>query len=261
MMQLQLQDRTINAELLNTADLLCLPKAKEPRLVGDWAEVDGREYDLSEPIYLDAKETSLRLILPSVSDGDIKALVSSEFVRLEVVGGHTVSLRPVGIDRADKWLTQARWAGPAVFVELSASSDSLLNLFGDGVPKNITLSDTELAGRGVRIAPDWRVLRLPPSPKVALDRSSKTSDGKEVYNAVGRKERAVQMVVWIDAQNTIETYLQFAPQLRSNVAGHWAISGADYYLRYQSMSIIDYLPSTTRPLLSLRLELQQYRYD
>ena len=261
MMQLQLQDRTINAELLNTADLLCLPRAKEPMLVGDWAEVDGREYDLSEPIYLDAKETSLRLILPSVSDGDIKALASSEFVRLEVVGGHTLSLRPVSIDRAYKWLTQARWAGSAVFVELSVSSDSLLNLFGDGVPKNITLSDAELAGRGVRIAPDWRVLRLPPSPKVALARSSKTSEGKEVYNAVGRKERAVQMTVWIDAQNTIETYLQFASQLRSNVAGHWAISGADYYLRYQSMSIIDYLPSTTRPLLSLRLELQQYRYD
>lgn len=261
MMQLQLQDRTINAELLNTADLLCLPRAKEPMLVGDWAEVDGRDYDLSEPIYLDAKETSLRLILPSVSDGDIKALVSSEFARLEVVGGNTVSLRPVSIDRADKWLTQARWASSAVFVELFASSDSLLNLFGDGVAKNITLSDAELAGRGIRIAPDWRVLRLPPSPKVALARSSKTSDGKEVYNAVGRKERAVQMTVWIDAQNTIETYLQFASQLRSNVAGHWAISGADYYLRYQSMSIIDYLPSTTRPLLSLRLELQQYRYD
>lgn len=261
MIQLQLQDRTINAELLNTSDLLCLPRAKEPMLVGDWAEVDGREYDLSEPLYLDAKETSLRLILPSVSDGDIKALASSEFVRLEVVGGRTLSLRPVSIDRADKWLTQARWAGSAVFVELSASSDSLQNLFGDGVPKNITLSDTELAGRGIRIAPDWRVLRLPPSPKVALDRSSKTSDGKEVYNAVGRKERAVQMVVWIDAQNTIETYLQFASQLRSNVAGHWAISGADYYLRYQSMSIIDYLPSTTRPLLSLRMEMLQYRYE
>jgi len=261
MTQLQLPDRTLSVELLNLTDLLCLPRAKEPMLVGDWAEVDGREYDLSEPLYLDAKETSLRLILPSVSDGDIKTLASSEFVSLGVVGGHTVSLRPVSIDRADKWLTQARWAGSAVFVELSISSDSLLNLFGDGVPKKITLSDTELAGRGIRIAPDWRVLRLPPSPKVALDRSSKTSDGKEVYNAVGRKERAVQMTVWIDAQNTIETYLQFASQLRSNVAGHWVISGVDYYLRYQSMSIIDYLPSTTRPLLSLRLELQQYRYD
>lgn len=261
MTQLQLSDRTLSVELLNLTDLLCLPRAKEPILVGDWAEVDGREYDLSEPLYLDAKETSLRLILPSVSDGDIKALVSSGSVRLGGVGGHTVSLRPVSIDRADKWLTQARWAGSAVFVELSISSDSLLNLFGDGAPKNITLSDTELSGRGIRIAPDWRVLRLPPSPKVALDRSSKTSDGKEVYNAVGRKERAVQMTVWIDAINTIETYLQFASQLRSNVAGHWVISGADYYLRYQSMSIIDYLPSTTRPLLSLRLELQQYRYD
>ena len=261
MIPIQLPDRTLNAELLNIADLLCLPKAKEPRLVGDWAEADGKEYALSEPIYLDAKDANIRLIFPSATEEDLKALASSESIRLEVVSGYTVALRPIGIGRVDRWLTQARWAGSAVFVELSISSDSLLNLFGDGVPKNITLSDTELAGRGVRIAPDWRVLRLPPSPKVALDRSSKTSDGKEVYNAVGRKERVVQMVVWIDAQNTIETYLQFASQLRSNVAGHWAISGADYYLRYQSMSIIDYLPSTTRPLLSLRLELKQYRYD
>lgn len=261
MIQLQLPDRTLSVELLNLTDLLCLPKAKEPRLVGDWAEADGKEYDLSEPIYLDAKETSLRFILLSATEGDLRALASSEFIKLEVVSGRTVSIRPISVGRVDKWLTKARWAGSAVFVELSISSDTLLDLFGDGMPKDITFSDAELAGRGIRVAPDWSVLRLPPSPKVALDRSSKTSFGKEVYNAVGRKERAVQMTVWIDAQNAIESYLQFASQLRSNVAGHWVISGSDYYLRYQSMSIIDYLPSTTRPLLSLRLELQQYRYE
>lgn len=261
MTQLQLSDRTLSVELLNVTDLLCLPKAKEPRLVGDWAEADGKEYDLSGPIYLDAKEANIRLILPSATEGDLKALASSESIRLEVVSGYTVELRPIGIGRVDRWLTQARWAGAAVLVELAISSDSLLNLFGDGTPRDVTLSDVDLAGRGIRVAPEWSVLRLPPSPKIALDRSSKTADGKEAYNAVGRKERAVQMTVWIDAQNTIETYLQFASQLRSNVAGHWAISGADYYLRYQSMSIIDYLPSTTEPLLSLRLELQQYRYD
>ena len=261
MMPIQLPDRTLNAELLNITDLLCLPKAKEPRLVGDWAEADGKEYDLSEPIYLDAKEENIRLILPSATDEDLKVLASSESIRLEVVSGHTVALRPIGIGRVDRWLTQARWAGAAVLVELAISSDSLLNLFGDGTPRDVTLSDVDLAGRGIRVAPEWSVLRLPPSPKIALDRSSKTADGKEAYNAIGRKERSVQMTVWIDAKNAIDTYLQFASELRSNVAGHWVISGSDYYLRYQSMNIIDYLPSKMHPLLSLRLEMLQYRYE
>ena len=260
MSTIQLSDRQLSVELLNASDLLCLPKAKEPRLLVDWAEADGKEYDLSAPIYLEAQETPVRLVLLSPSSDDIRALSSSETIRLQAYGS-TVVLRPINVHQIDRWLNLSRWGGAAVGVEVLVSSDDLLPLFGDGSPSTLTLSDTALLGNAIRVVPDWGVLRLPPSPKVALDRSSKTANGREVYTAVGRKERSVSMEVWIGGSNPIDSYLQLARDLRSNVAGHWVLGGANYYLRYQSMQIVTYLPRGDRPLLHLRLDLQQYRYE
>lgn len=260
MTTIQLSDRQLSVELLNASDLLCLPKAKEPRLLGDWAEVDGKEYDLSAPIYLEAQEIPVRLVLLSPSSDDIRALSSSETIRLQAYGS-TIALRPIKVHQIDRWLNLSRWGGVAVGVEVLVSSDDLLPIFGDGAPRDQVLSDVALQSDGVKVVPDWGVLRLPPSPKVALDRSSKTANGREVYTAVGRKERSVSMEVWIGGQDPTASYLQLARDLRSNVAGHWVLGGANYYLRYQSMQIVTYLPRGDRPLLHLRLDLQQYRYE
>lgn len=229
------------ARLADPAPLLCLPKVKTPRLVGDWAEEDGLDYDLSEPLWLERLPLTLTVNSPYRPTPGDRPELSAFGRRLPLDVLYATEHRP-----HDGW------------TELRVALSDLSPLFGTGQVSDETFRPEELQRQGIRFHLDADALRRAPEQKVAFELSSKADHGALSALAPGRKERSLTMLSWIDGPDCIERHLAFCAALRSRVAGHWVIGGKDFFLRYQAMEIEKYLPAQ---LVAARITLQQYRYS
>lgn len=237
---LHLQGRPFPTRLIIPESLLCLPRAKTPRLVGDWAEEDGLEYDLSEPLWLE--ELPLQLLVKTdyrPTPGDRPAL---EFFGRQL---------PLDILHATPHAPHPDWT------ELRARIADLSTLFGAGGVNDDAFSEEELRRFGLRVLPDWDALQSEPEQKVAFERPSKVGHGTHSALAPGRKARTITLQTWAEGADCIQNHLTLCRLLRERVAGQWSFRGRDFFLRYQAMEVSAFLPGQ---LVASRLTLQQYRY-
>lgn len=226
--------------LASATPLLCLPKAKTPRYVGQWAEVDGLEYDLSEPIWLEDAPLTLHIQAP---------------VTLHPAERHTLYVFGREVTLAIRHVTpHLAFEGWDEIQAVIAYPDQL---FGSGDVSAGVFTEDELQGLGIRIAPDWEALRRTPERKVAYEAVSKHADGKRAPLAPGLKERTIILDTWSHGADCVSQHLALCALLRARTAGLWRLGGRDYYLRYQSMELTAYLPAA---LVASRLTLQQYTY-
>ena len=237
---LQVGGKTYTVRIASSAPLLCLPKAKTPRSVEDWAEHDGLEYDLSEPIWLEPMEVTLQLngvYVPKAGDTPIlKAFGRDLAIEVRYATAHTPF---------EGW------------TEVKATLADMTPLFGSGAISQASFSADDLASRGILVAPDWDSLKREPERKRAFELSSKSDNGSESPLANGRKERTITMEVWSRGVDCVSQHLDFCARLRSQVEGKWLLRGASYFFRYQQMELISYLPKS---LVATKVTLQQYRY-
>ena len=228
------------ARLARLEELLSLPAAKTPRHATEWAEADGVDYNLLEPLQLEASTPTLY-----VSDLSLRA---GDEVTLDLLGRRLPAL----ILRAAPHRPHEGWT------ELQVELLDLTPLFGASIAKpDGQLVDIELLGRGVRIVPDWETLYSPPTLKRSLEESELHESGHRVVLAAARAARRVQLSVWLRGEGAIGRYLELCTALRQHTAGRIMLRGRLYYLRYQRLTLTEVTPT----FVSLSLECQQWRYD
>ena len=228
------------ARLARLEQLLALPAAKAPRHATEWAEADGVDYDLLQPLQLEASR-------PTLYVRDL-ALRAGEAVTLDLLGRRLPAL----ILRAAPHRPHEGWT------ELQVELLDLAPLFGASVAKpDGQLVDIELLGRGVRIVPDWETLYSPPRLKHALEASELHETGRRASLSSAREARRVALEVWIRGASAVERYLELCTALRQHTAGRIMLRGRMYYLRYQRLTLTEVTPN----FVSLSLECQQWRYD
>lgn len=228
------------ARLARLEQLLALPAAKAPRHATDWAETDGVDYNLLEPLQLEASRPTLY-----VSDLTLRA---GEQVTLDLLGRRLPALV----------LSVAPHRPHEGWTELQVELLDLAPLFGESVAKpDGQLVDIEQLGRGVRIVPDWETLYSPPRLKHALEASELHETGRRASLSSAREARRVTLEVWIRGSSAVERYLELCTALRQHTAGRIMLRGRLYYLRYQRLNLTEITPD----FVSLSLECQQWRYD
>jgi hypothetical protein len=230
----------LSVQVASPEAFLQMPKAKAPRISGDWAESDGIDYDLREPIYLEPLSVVVDVKTTQLFNAGDTCIFDLLGTMLASTISHVTPHEPF-----NGW-------------QRITLTPSMLPLFGMPVVVQGVFTPEDLRTRlGIKVAPDVTMLRSEPERKVALEASSKAEDASTTTLGAGKKERNVTMEVWVRGENCVRSHLDFCKLLRQRAEGRWRIAGKDYYLRYQSMEVTDYAPND---IVASRVTFQQYRY-
>ncbi len=219
--------------------LLQYPKLKKPQK-NDWAEYDGLEVDLVNPI-LDKKDIVLKIYCNGDAEGFVNFLMQKTYRTYEFEDlGFSFKLRFIAVADVKKWTNQRGQSVVDFKLKLSDDSGQIPKL-NYSVQSSILDLGFYLDGKNFKdygIYPKIDKEQVKTKPKLEI--KSKFIKGVRVAEQVGKKKEytaTLKLFIHSNTQSFLSGYYQFLNDLIKSNERILTIQGKEYKCYYQSSKI------------------------